>query len=460
MAEINNPEIRKEWLRYLSDQMIRAFYNGAEFDNYAQYAYHIQNFLWRYKLPQVEGGEYISVQKGIARSMADYINSAKDQQHASGAVLWAILNKVHPKDGKGGVVFPKTPEGYRKYRRVQRKVMQFLGDLNLDLGTKDKINALDLLGYKYSAEEYRAVYKQLGNYNFGKNSTDLEYEKKQTVKIFHELHNECKKSTRKDKVVSAQAFLETVARNADVLETASYNDLTIDEQSKADIYKIIKNIKGEFSEDALAYYSGNSRQIENIGEYIGEILSNYQHADSPMSRRDIISRDFLRVTAQLSKQDKINMKTIDKYSSYLSLYAYWYPNNSSLNAALLEELLEKEARDNNESVKEQSLFPDYVSPKELRTINKPLVLKVAKNYADSFSCSHSECEEFNFGFYKSMTEMFINITTKHNYRKSEVKALCEVLSSNGDEATKKMSQQIMYSYTSNSKNRKGPDNTR
>ena len=323
MAEIDNPEIRKEWLRYLSDQMIRAFYNGAEFDNYAQYAYHIQNFLWRYKLPQVEGGEYISVQKGIARSMADYINSAKDQQHASGAVLWAILNKVHPKDGKGGVVFPKTPEGYRKYRRVQRKVMQFLGDLNLDLGTKDKINALDLLGYKYSAEEYRAVYKQLGNYNFGKNSTDLEYEKKQTVKIFHELHNECKKSTRKDKVVSARAFLETVARNADVLETASYNGLTIDEQSKADIYKIIKNIKGEFSEDALAYYSGNSRQIENIGEYIGEILSNYQHADSPMSRRDIISRDFLRVTAQLSKQDKINMKTIDKYSSYLSLYAYW-----------------------------------------------------------------------------------------------------------------------------------------
>lgn len=459
MTTIDNPAIRKEWLKFLSDQMVGIFYRDAKDEVYAQRGGNIQNFLQHYNLPLIKVGDYTSLQEGISRSMVDYITSAEDQRLACGAVLWSILNRIHPKEGKEVIRFPKTPDGYRRYRRTQREMMKFLGDMNLDLSAKDKINALDRLGYKYSSEEYRLVYNQLGNYSFGENPADLEYEKKQTVKIFHELHTECQKSTRKAKVISAREFLETVARNADVLQNAVYHDdknnqtLTIDEQSKADIYKIMKNIKGEFSADSLAYYSGNPRQIENIGEYLGEVLHKYKETKLPMRRRDIISRDFLRVTAQLSKQDNIDIKTIDAYSGYLSLYASWHPENSSLNAALLENMLEKEAHDKNEIFKAQTLFPDYVSPKDLPTINKALVLKVAQNYADSFSYSHPEAKEFNADFHKSMTEMFANIAIKHNYRKPEVQALCKVLSSNGDEATQKMSKHIMYAYTAKTKTR-------
>lgn len=448
MSGTDNPEVRAEWLKFLSEQVVRTFYNGFEHEMYAQYGYYIQNFLQHYNLPPVKNGEYVSVQEGIGRSMVDYIKSAEDQRRACGAVLWAILNKVHPKEGKEVINFPKTPEGYRKYRRSQRKMMQFLGNLNLDLSAKDKINALDRLGYKYSAEEYRAVYKQLGNYSFGENPADFEYEKKQTVKIFHELHAECQKSTRKDKVISARSFLETVARNADVLRSANYNGKTIDEQSKADIYKVMKNLKGEFAADSIAYYSGNPRPIENVGAYLSIVLNKYNETKLPMHKKSMISRDFLRITSQLEKQENIDAKTVDAYSSYLSLYASWHHDNDTLNASLLAKMLEREAHRKNEATKAQVLFPDYVAAKELPTINKNLVLKVAQNYANSFSCSNPELQEFNPVFHNAMTEMFANITTRHNYRKSEVQALCNVLGSNGDAATRKMGKQIMSAYTS------------
>ena len=230
-------------------------------------------------------------------------------------------------------------------------------------------------------------------------------------------------------------------------------DLRIDAQSKANIYAAMKNMKNEFPASMIAYYSGKINRYDNIKSYLGSILNKHSEAKSPQYRKDLISHDFGGITLQLTKQNAADSEIIDKYSNYLSLYASWHPYNKCLNADLLKKMLEQEAHNTNEITKAEILFPDYLLPKELPTINKALVMTVAQNYADSFVCSQPEAEEFNAAYHQAMTKMFSDITVEHNYSKSEVQALCKVLSSNGDEATKKMGKHIMSVYTAQTKSK-------
>lgn len=461
MSNANDPKLRKKWLSFLSEQLVHAFRYGNDDEVYTKRGTHIQTFLENYGFPRVSGGDYLSVRGGISQSLVHYIKSAPNQQRACGTVLWEILDKAYPKENSS---YAKTAEGYRGFRREQCNLVRFLGDMHLDLSAKDKINALDFLGYKYSTDEYRNLYNQLGNYTFGENPADLEYEKKQTVKLLNKLNKECTKSTAKDKIISAREFLKTVSNfsfvlDSDSLEGAVYHDdkndkdLRIDAQSKANIYAVMKNMKNEFPASMIAYYSGKINRYDNIKSYLGSILNKHSEAKSPQYRKDLISHDFGGITLQLTKQNAADAEIIDKYSSYLSLYASWHPYNKCLNADLLKKMLEQEAHNTNEITKAEILFPDYLLPKELPTINKALVMTVAQNYADSFVCSQPEAEEFNAAYHQAMTKMFSDITVEHNYSKSEVQALCKVLSSNGDEATKKMGKHIMSVYTAQTKSK-------
>lgn len=452
-------ELYNQWLHVLMHYAKTFSDRDVLWEEFFRYGYGLQRQLKEMGLPPVVPEEYISVNEGIARGLVEFVKSAPDLKKACGAVLWRFIKAAHP-DMRNNTIqnTKKRPETYRKERRFQKNMMYILSMLHLDLSAKDKINALDYLEYKYSADEYRSVYKQLGDYNFGEISGDFEYERMQTVKLFHELLKQSRKSTGKDKIVSAQAFLETVARNGRILDDARYTDVygnvkMIDAAAKAEMLAAVKKAKVPVSEECLAYFEGRPSSNTGMNTYIAIVLNKFRAADKPYARKNILARPFAVINMSLQKESNISEKLVDNYAEYLCLYASYHCDNSSVRTDMLESLLIREAEQSNARAKASSLFEEYVSPKELKTIDKKLVSNIARRYADSFSCSAPEVEEFNPYFHERMSRMFCKIVKEHPYKKSEVQSLCAALKSNDDKVMAEMAKSVMSAYTSTARRR-------
>lgn len=454
-------ELYNQWLHVLMHYAKSFSDQDILWEEFSQYGRSLQYQLEKLSLSRIEPEEYISINEGIARGFVEFVKSAPDCKKACGAVLWRFIKAVHP-DMRNNTIQNKNkrPETYRKERRFQKNMMSILGGINLNLSAKDKINALDYLEYKYSADEYRRVYKQLGDYNFGEILGDFEYERMQTVKLFHELLKQSRKSTGKDKIVSAQAFLENVARNGRILEDARYTDVygnvkAIDAAAKEEMLKAIKKAKVPVSDECMAYFEGQSSSNVGMHVYIPIVLNKFRTADKPQKRKNILVQPFAVINISLQKEQNISKKLVENYAEYLCLYASYNCDNPSVRVDMLENLLSREAEQSNEQARASSLFAEYVSPKELKTIDKKLVLDVAKKYADSFTCSASEAEEFNPQFYERMSQMFCKIVKDHPYTKGEVQKLCATLKSNDDKVMTEMAKSVMSTYTSTAR-RKNP----
>lgn len=452
-------ELYNQWLHVLMHYAKTFSDRDVLWEEFSSYGSGLQSYLSEKKLPSIQPAEYIPVSEGVARGLVDFVNSAPDRKKACGAVLWRFIKAVHP-DMRNNTLQNKSkrPETYRQERRFQKNMMRILGCLHLDLSAKDKINALDYLEYKYSAEEYRSVYKQLGDYNFGEISGDFEYERMQTVKLFHELLKQSRKSTGKDKIVSAQAFLENVARNGRILDDARYTDVygnvkTIDAAAKAEMLAAIKKAKVPVSEECTAYFRGEPSSNAGMNTYIAIVLNKFRAADNPYKRKKILAQPFAVINMSLQKEQNVSGKLVDNYAEYLCLYASYHCDNSSVRPNMLENLLTREAEQSNERAKASSLFEEYVSSKELKTIDKKLVSNIARRYADSFSCSAPEVEEFNPYFHERMSRMFCKIVKEHSYKKSEVQSLCAALKSNDDKVMAEMAKSVMSAYTSSARRR-------
>ncbi len=450
---VPNPELYNQWLHVLV-QCAQAFSDkDILWEKFSSYGSGLQIYLSEKKLPPIQSADYISVNEGVARGLVDFVNSAPDRKKACGAVLWRFIKAVHP-DMRNNTIQNrnKKPEAYRRERRFQKNMMHILGCLHLDLSAKDKINALDYLEYKYSAEEYRSVYKQLGDYNFGENAADFDYERTQTVKLFHELLKECRKTTCKAKIESARAFLETVARNGQILEGVSYTDVygnvkNIDAAARSEMLAAMKKSKVSFSPDCLAYYEGRQPSIRDMNNYLGALLHKFETAAGVPERRRVLAQPFALINANMQQEKEADGRLVGRYADYLFRYASYHCENPSVRPDVLEKLFERNAGRHNEQVIASSLFPDYVSPRELKSIDKKLVLEVAGLYAHSFTCSHPDAEEFNPAFHECMTKMFCKIVMEHPYKKSEVQKLCETLNGNDDVVMRRMGKAIMTAYT-------------
>lgn len=450
-------ELYNQWLHVLMHYAKTFSDRDVLWEEFSSYGGGLQHYLSEKGLPPIQPAEYISVSEGVARGLVDFVNSAPDRRKACGAVLWRFIKAVHP-DMRNNTIQNKNkrPETYRQERRFQKNMMQILGCLHLDLSAKDKINALDYLEYKYSAEEYRDVYKQLGDYNFGENAADFDYECIQTVKLFHELLKQCGKSTYKDKIVSAQAFLETVARNGQILDEARYTDIygnvkMIDAAAKAKMLAAMKKSKVVFSEECMAYFEGRTKPAANMHNYLSIVLNKFKSAEGVAQKKRILSQPFAVINLNLQKEKAVTPKLVENYARYLCLYASYHCENASIRSDMLENLLGREAEQSNERVRASSLFAEYILPQDLKSIDKGLVNKIAEVYAGSFTCSEPEAEEFNPQFHKHMTQMFQKIVTTHPYRKSEVQALCRILESNDDKVMAAMGKAVMTTYTAQPK---------
>ncbi|MBQ8631572.1 MAG: hypothetical protein IJ479_07645 [Alphaproteobacteria bacterium] len=451
---VQTSDLYNQWLHVLMHYAKTFSDRDVLWEKFAAHEGGLLHYLREQKLPLIGPTEYISVREGISRGLVDFVKQAPDRKKACGAVLWRFIKAVHP-DMRNNTIQNKNkrPETYRQERRFQKNMMRILEGLHLDLSAKDKINALDYLEYKYSAEEYRCVYEQLGDYNFGEISEDIEYERIQTVKLFHELLKQSRKSTGKDKIVSAQAFLETVARNGRILDDARYTDIygnvkMIDAAAKAEMLTAINKAKVSVSEECMAYFRGEPSSNVSMNAYIPIVLNKFRMADNSKKQKRILTQPFAVINMSLQKEQNISGKLVENYAEYLCLFASYHCDNSSIRPDMLESLLMREAEQSNKQVRASSLFAEYISPKELKTIDKKLVLEIARQYADSFACSAPEAEEFNPCFHERMSRMFCKIVKEHSYKKSEVQSLCDTLKSNDDKVMTKMAKSIMSVYTS------------
>lgn len=451
-APMQTSELYNQWLHILMHYAKYFADQDCLWDRFSAHDSGLRHFFENKSLPFAGDHDYVSVSEGMARCLNDFVKTAPDHRKAAGAVLWRFIRAVHP-DMRNNTIQNKTkkPEAYRKERRFQKNMMQILGHAGMELSAKDKINALDYLEYKYSASEYRQVYRQLGDYNFGESAADFDYERVQTVKLFHELLKHSRKSTYKDKIISAQTFLETVARNGQLLENVHYADVygntyTIDAAAKAEMLAGMKKAKVAFSPECIAYFEGQQPLKQKITPYLAALLRKIKMA-TPQQKGPLLARSFAQVNLQLQQQKNVTAQLVDFYSDYLSQYASYYFDNASVRTDLLENLIIRKSETDNIRQKAENLFPDLLVKKEREQIDKNLVLTVAQNYAKSFTVSDYQGEEFNPAFHERMTQMLSKFVTTYPYQKSEVQALCATLQKNPDWEMKQMSQNIMRAYT-------------
>ena len=103
------------------------------------------------------------------------------------------------------------------------------------LSAKERLKLINFVGYKYNTDQYQLLHTRLGGLNFSSDKSELNEEKKWTVKVFHLLLDDLRETKRrksrkkdetvKNKLTSARNFLEAVAKNGDILQDASVNEV-------------------------------------------------------------------------------------------------------------------------------------------------------------------------------------------------------------------------------------------
>ncbi len=353
-------------------------------ENYQVAGSTLRHFLDREQLPAVEGGEYIRLETGLINSINSFLEGVKNKKQVSGNVLWKMVKSVSR----------QVVEDRRVQGRFQKDMFRILSLLNLEPSAKDKINFLDFINFRYKTPEFRAAYDMAGAFKIGENPDDFDYERQHTVKVFGELLREAKKSTGKDKIVSARAFLETVAANGDLLDGVVYEEgderFEIDKQARLQMKKYMEKSKDIFSESCLSYFSEGNTLPQPPGRALLD-------------------------------------KPIKDYAVLLFDYASRHFENENIRTDALEKLLLENAEFKNKRKKNESLFPELVTDKELIKIDKNLLQDIAEKYASSFSISDWQAEEFNSDFHKRMTGMLLRLTQQAKYTTAEKEKLCQAM---------------------------------
>ncbi len=450
MSEYNAP-YNTEWLeaivRFAEKSICKSFLYG----DFLSYGRGFADELRQNNLPEIAGGEYLPVWSAISDSVKQFVSAAPDPQEASGAVLWRLLKSPYRGSER------EASQYFRKERRYQRNMVGLLDMLSLSLSAKDKINALSFLNYKYTSEEYVSLYKELGNFDIGKNSETFDYEREQTVRLFYDLLDSSKKSTWKNKVSSVAVLLETIAKNASVLSGATHNGRTIDAEARAEMLALMKKSRVTFSLSCLSYFSSVAEPVnanvevmgkpENVSAviYLGAVLNKAETLRYSGRQNEVLKRSFQKVHSLIETRTSTSDKLIDNYSAYLSLYAAAF-SGREVTVDVLENLLLQNAEQKNKNRKYESLFPELLQPEELPHYDKKNVLKVAENYGASLEKNQS----FNPLFNQEMVLLLQRIISVDSYKKEEVQAVCDALRGpdGGEPYGVQTAKEIMSHYTS------------
>lgn len=445
------PELYNGWLHILMHCAKSYSDQDILFESYRERGGQLNGYLHYHGLPSISGSEYLPVWGAVTQAVNAFIQAAPDKQNAAGTVLWRFIKAVHPDIKNNTLQAAGKSDYYRQQYKFRQNMMKLLEACHLPLYAHDKINALSYFQFRYNTNEYRKLYNQFGKFNYGEVPEKIDYECLQSVKIFHEILALGQKSSGAQKIVSAQAFLETVAANPELWEDVVYQDVygnkqAIDIAARQKMHKLMKASKVPFSSEAMAYFSGQDNWKIDVPSYVKIVLAKAAAVRDIQKYREIVAQPFARIHHCLRDKENVSAAEVVSYASYLSHYASAHSENETLRTDLLENLLYREAETQNRRRRAENLFPSEMSAHELPKLNKALVAKVAFAYANSFAGSAPEVGEFNPAFHKSMAEMFGRIVTDNAYTGAEVKALRAALETNSDVAMKQMSRKVQSHY--------------
>ncbi len=405
-------------------------------------------------LPSVPGGDYLPVWEAIVEEAERFVEAASDRQEAAGALLWRFLKSQH------NVNEADDRKRNSAQVRYQQQMVTLLNAMKLPLSAKDKINALAFLDYKYTSEDYRVLYKTLGNFEIGENPETVAYEKEQSVRLFYAIFDNAKKSTWKNKVSSVAVLLETIARNSRYLDYASYGGQMIDKEARTKMQKIMKKSKVSVSLRCQSYFSPEYKPEETnvdvymetlekrgngaAGVYIGAILRKAQMIRDEGCRKSLLEMSFPKIHSMITKENATSDKLIDNYSTYLSLYAACFPDEEVAVDAL-EKMLVQNSEQKNIRRKEECLFPELLQAEELPHYDKKDVAQIVENY----SLSLEQEAGFNPCFNQEMRKLLQRVVILDSYAKEEVRELCDILrGTDGNEHGAQTAKELMSHYTS------------
>ena len=327
------------------------------------------------------------------------IKSSNSKSNDAGALAWRFLRACVKDDDS--VDF-----------RLQHKMVDVLARTNFDvpLTAKEKLKLINFVGYKYNTEQYQLLHTGLGDLKFSQDKSELSEEKKWTVKVFHILLDDLRetkerKSRKKDesiknKLASARKFLESVAKNEDVLQDASFNEvkdkdvaeaqslntkkkrnkkvetgriLTISSADKKELFEYMKASGVDFSDQCMDYFERGDDQINPIS-YLRIVMNK------------------MKLTRDGEQQKTLESEALRKLS------------------ALLEKSIQKDEKQGKEKV-----------------------LEVAQEYAKV---------QNGAVFHEQMTAMFKNIVAYYDYSVADVNNLCDVLDVRSSNKMQNMTREI------------------
>ena len=143
------------------------------------------------------------------------------------------------------------------------------------------------------------------------------------------------------------------------------------------------------------------------------------------------------------------MKLVSEYTNYMCECAYEY-YRTDIYADNIYYLIEKNAKENGLNRKEPTIFEGV---KEIKDINKNMVLKVAEIYAKSIKEADQICGENNMQFDRSMSAMFVDIVCRYNYSDQDVEDLKNTIKANSEDKNyaTSLSRSIAVAYINHKK---------
>lgn len=422
----------------------------GEFEDYRRY---VNGQLQKSGLAPLSGlDNYSSNLNAIDKLVDAYAVLKRNKSKAHGAVLWKLGQVSLPHDADYFRL--SRPERGKAEHRFRKQMTELLLSLDLDLSSRDKVNFLDFMNYKYSDDFSQRLYDRFASYKI-----EDEYTATHTVKLLMKTLEASKKEKSFARLRKARKLFENAAANSAYLENSGYTDkdgniegvrgkiYILDGKTREDIGRRLQKSKIAFDSSCREFFADNERFDTDVLKTMAIVVNRISAPGSASGKKNLLERYWRDVNAAVSREDtKMNGRDVENYIRYLCSYAVFHPEAKDIDMRPLRTVLEK----NSAPAVMFRLFEDQKTVKQDgANINKKSVLKAADIYVRSFASTLPEAEEFNPHFYKGMTEMFASIVTECGYNKKEVRQLCEHIISvpNCPKELCEMRKEVMTAYT-------------
>ncbi len=413
--------------------------------------------IWGLNNPECSTNAYF-----IRRAIRGYIHSTTEKSKAAGRLFWNVLKHVTINSEKRVSMGDKS--FFKENANFDKAKISFLDGIGTFLSDKDKVLGIDwVLAYRKSDNSgvYSGFIKEMANYNIGTTQSDKKDLAEQTVRQLFLILQKSRESNGGKLLEMAMPVIENAADNAFYLDNVSYYDeagvigvkgktYKLDEKFKKDLYKRLKRSKLKISDNCENFLLNNETPSQKLHKRINNVYHVLYQYDVKWKQRAafVMKQKGIIDAVVCSPEIKPTFELVKDYAALVIDYAAVRPHKTDeVSIENINNLLKRNAKYMELNAVSGTLFEPVAEPK--RKINKKLVGAIAEIYAKSVNTTNEEAEEFDPNFHNKMTKMFVDIVKEHDYSRSEVQELCNILSQGGgrEEPFVKMGRKIMSEYT-------------